>query len=134
MAPIIFSREAKPVQVPEHDKISRSTVAYICGGAAVGIVLISIFLGWLFRASRRKRRIRERRKTRQARREKLNAADNKPDYQRSYSMKTITSESSYTPTESRQPMPQSERWKWNPPGDPEKTAAAIHIPPNAKFF
>jgi heme exporter protein D len=132
MAPILSLRDATSIQVPDHE-ISRATVAYISAGGAVGLVLLGILLGWFFRSCRRKRHIRERRKTKQARREKLQAADTKNDYQRSYSMKTITSESSYTPTDHQQPH-QSERWKWNPPGDPEKTAAIIQIPPNVKFF
>jgi hypothetical protein len=130
---LVFSlRDSGSIQVPEHHEIPRSTIAYISVGAAIGLVLFGILFGWLLRLSRRKRRIRERRKTRQARREKLQTLDTKNDYQHAYSMKTMVSKSSNTPTNYRQPAPQ--RWKWNPPGDPEKTAAAIQIPPNVKFF
>lgn len=133
MAPILLPRDDS-IQVPEKHEVPRSTIVYISAGAGVGLVLISILLGLIIRASRRKTRIRERRKTRQAQREKPQALKGKYEYQPSYSLKTVASEKIHTPTSPKRPVPPTQRWKWNPPGDPEKTTAAVQIPPNVKFF
>ena len=86
---------------------------------------------------RRRWKIREKRKTKQARVDKLKAMEYKSSMQRSYSMKTIASESSYATTRTEkitQPPRPDERFKWNLPADPERTAEGIRIPPSAKFF
>lgn len=120
-------------------EVSRSTICYIAGGVAVGLVLLGILIGYVVRTCRRKRKIRERRKTRLVQRERLHTLDKKVDFSeskgeidRSYSFRTTTSNATYSPQDERQRL--DKRWKWNPPGDPERTAAAIKIPPNAKFF
>jgi hypothetical protein len=133
MAPTLSPR-SDAIQVPDNHQLPRSTIAYISAGAGVGLVLISILIGVIIRSSRRKSRIRERRKTKQAQRDKLQALNGKYEYQPSYSMKPVPTEKESSPDTPKRPAPPVERWKWNPPGDPERTTATIQIPPNVKFF
>jgi hypothetical protein len=133
MAPALQLR-SDSIQVPDNHQLPRSTIAWISAGAGLGLVLISILIGIIVRTSRRKSRIRERRKTKQAQRDKLQTLNGKYEYQPAYSMKTVRTEKEKSPDTLKPPAPPVERWKWNPPGDPEKTTAAIQIPPNVKFF
>ena len=132
MPPTIWAR-ANAIQVQDHHEVPRSTIAYISAGAGVGLVLIGILLGLIIRHARTKSKIREKRKTRQAQRDKLQAVNGKYEYKPAYSMKTIEAEKT-TPDTPVRPPPPVERWKWNPPGDPEQTTAAVQVPPNVKFF
>jgi beta-lactamase regulating signal transducer with metallopeptidase domain len=133
MAPTLWSRN-NSTQIQDKNELPRSTIAYICAGAGVGLVVVAIVLGFIIRVSRAKSRVRERRKTQQVQRDKLQALNKKYNTKPSHTMKPVELEKVDTPMSPPRSTAQAEKWKWDPPGDPEKTAAAIQIPPNVKFF
>lgn len=133
MAPAFRTRD-NYTQTQENHQLPRPTIAYICGGAGVGLVLLAIVLGLVFRATRAKSRIQERRKTQQVQRDKLQALNSKYNTKPSNTKKPAEAGKGDRPISPPRANVQAEKWKWNPPGDPEKTAATIQIPPNVKFF